>query len=411
MFGSVSKQCTSGESHFNSDHDVTHMEQLSIGDEIRAEVRETSGGYVAVIRGSELLIRNDDNITTGDSVTARLVGSNSVVIPGKYDHNKKSLPGELFAIVDIYNHHSPSIVRCIEPPFVGELFLVEELESSSNIIIPILPLDAKAEQRAAITTNPSLWPGERVGERDEYSYSDELAECFKRSETVSSDKVEKLKGLIAKTRVAIEGELRITKTDFIAQEALEYTSRDADSSPDVNAEDDDQHRFEGQSSVRTNSGGDTKTQETPSGSGDQELQLSDDEATYTTTRRRQRGSDFTRRIKSIYNEKCAICRKRRVTPDGNPEVEAAHIYPKSEGGVDHVKNGLALCKLHHWAFDSGWMCLTEDYRIVVADYQEYDGYEDLERFDSKKILLPEKDEHKPHEKFISEHQKIHEFER
>ncbi|WP_244531481.1 HNH endonuclease [Halogranum amylolyticum] len=59
--------------------------------------------------------------------------------------------------------------------------------------------------------------------------------------------------------------------------------------------------------------------------------------------------------------------KSRETPSGDPEVEAAHIYPRSENGADDPRNGLALCKLHHWAFDSGWLAVSDDYEILVKD--------------------------------------------
>ena len=388
------------------------MSELSIGDEARAEARKSSNGYVAVIQDSELLIRNDNSISAGDTVTARVVGPNSVIVTSGYSYNKEGLPGELFAIVDTCPDQYPSKVRCIEPPFVGEQFLVEELESESNEIIPVLPLDAKAVRRAAICTKPSLWPGERVGERSEYSYSDGLVECFNNSETVSPDRVEKLKGLIAKSRTVKKSDLRLTETNFIAPEALEYISDDTELPSKDMAENNSQFSTERQSSGQTDIDKKSdKSKQTPVDREQKEPPLSDDELTYTTTRQHQRDADFAQRVKSVYNEKCAICGERRVAPDGNPEVEAAHIYPRSEGGVDHVRNGLALCKFHHWAFDSGWISLRENYRIIVADYQDHDGYEELKKFDSEKLHLPDKDDHRPHQKFIREHQRIHGFDR
>ena len=385
------------------------MQDISIGDEAHAKARKSSNGYVVVIQDSELLIRNDSNVTTGDYVTVRVVGPNSVAILNESDYTKQGLPGELFAIVDHCPDHYPSKVRCIEDPFVGEQWVVEELESEEDKIIPVLPLDAIAEDRAAICTSPSLWPGERVGERSEYSYSDELMECFDNSETVSPDRVEKLKGLIAKTKTVKQAELRLTETDFIAPKAVEQVSNNTHSIS--NDEDINQPPVDRQSSGRENVNRDCdKTQQTQDDLDQEEPPLSDSEVSYTTTRQRQRDANFTRKVKSAYNETCAICGKRRVTPDGKTEVEAAHIYPKSEGGADHVRNGLALCKFHHWAFDHGWISLKEDYRIIVADHPNQDGYEDLKNFDSKKLNLPEKEAHKPHVKFIREHQKIHGFE-
>jgi 5-methylcytosine-specific restriction endonuclease McrA len=104
-----------------------------------------------------------------------------------------------------------------------------------------------------------------------------------------------------------------------------------------------------------------------------EPELTDD-AGYTETRRRERDPAFTENVRDAYDERCAVCGERRVTPDGSPEVEAAHIYPKSEGGVDEVQNGVALCKLHHWAFDAGWISFTDDHEIIVRDAPEQDQY-------------------------------------
>lgn len=383
------------------------MGEFSIGDDIHAKVEKRSNGYIAVVQESELLIRNGSDLTAGDTVTVRVVGPSSVIIPNESDYGKEGLPGELFAIVDHCPNHYPSKVRCIEPPFVGEQFLIDDLVSESNKIIPIIPLDAAAENRAAVCTKPSLWPGERVGERSEYSYSSKILDCFNNSETVTSSRVEKLKGLIAKTRTVKKAELRITETDFIAPKALEHTSDDSypDSETEENNQSSDGKQSSSQTSIDENYNKSKQTQI----DSNKEPQLSNDEVSYTTTRRRQRDPDFTQMVKSAYEEKCAICGKRRVTPDGNPEVEAAHIYPKSEGGIDHVQNGLALCKFHHWAFDRGWMSIREDYTIIIADHQELDGYDELKEFESNYLHLPVEDNNKPHVKFIREHQRIHDF--
>lgn len=84
-----------------------------------------------------------------------------------------------------------------------------------------------------------------------------------------------------------------------------------------------------------------------------EPQLTEDRAEYTTVRRRTRDRAFRELVLEAYDGTCAICGANRRSPDGTPEVEAAHIYPRSENGRDDVRNGLALCRLHHWAFDTG----------------------------------------------------------
>lgn len=128
---------------------------------------------------------------------------------------------------------------------------------------------------------------------------------------------------------------------------------------------------------------------------------------YIERKCRKRSSTFQRRVRDAYNERCAVCGKGRQSPDGIPEVEVAHIFPKSKDGNDNVQNGLALCKLHHWAFDNGWLSVTNNHEIMVRDKPGIEGYEDFAEFDGEPLHLPENDEHQPHPIFLREHRKLH----
>lgn len=83
-----------------------------------------------------------------------------------------------------------------------------------------------------------------------------------------------------------------------------------------------------------------------------------------------RSAAFKRKVRSAYDDACGICGSERQSPIGNPEIEAAHVYPKSEGGRDIVLNGIGLCKLHHWAFDVGWLAISDDYEVIVRETDE-----------------------------------------
>ena len=48
------------------------------------------------------------------------------------------------------------------------------------------------------------------------------------------------------------------------------------------------------------------------------------------------------------------------------EVEAAHIVPHRASGKDDILNGIALCRLHHWAFDVGWFTLEDNFKITAS---------------------------------------------
>jgi putative restriction endonuclease len=47
-------------------------------------------------------------------------------------------------------------------------------------------------------------------------------------------------------------------------------------------------------------------------------------------------------------------------------VEAAHIVPVADArSIDHPRNGLALCVLHHRAFDNALITIQQDFHVVL----------------------------------------------
>ena len=62
---------------------------------------------------------------------------------------------------------------------------------------------------------------------------------------------------------------------------------------------------------------------------------------------------FRKDVRNAYRSTCVVCGLYLPTtgPGTNPGVDAAHILPWTTYDLDHVSNGLCLCKLHHWAFD------------------------------------------------------------
>lgn len=66
-------------------------------------------------------------------------------------------------------------------------------------------------------------------------------------------------------------------------------------------------------------------------------------------------------------------------------LEAAHIRPKSHGGLFLPNNGMALCRDLHWAFDKGFFTLNDELKVVVHPKTTSDY---LKSFDGKKIRIP-----------------------
>lgn len=129
-----------------------------------------------------------------------------------------------------------------------------------------------------------------------------------------------------------------------------------------------------------------------------------------------RSRGFRQAVIEAYDFRCAFCGLKINTPNAlSWEVQAAHIVPHSSKGKDDIWNGLALCRLHHWAFDSGWFTLTDGLAIKVSerinyipdDYGRMGSYNFLKVFSSKvfKIIPPKKKDFYPHEKAISWHRK------
>jgi putative restriction endonuclease len=78
-----------------------------------------------------------------------------------------------------------------------------------------------------------------------------------------------------------------------------------------------------------------------------------------------RGRAFSRLVRRAYNQRCAMCGGGLVNSADVSEVEAAHIITRGALGSDDVRNGMALCRSHHWAFDNGIISVDASRRIIV----------------------------------------------
>ncbi|QAY69632.1 HNH endonuclease [Xylanimonas protaetiae] len=80
---------------------------------------------------------------------------------------------------------------------------------------------------------------------------------------------------------------------------------------------------------------------------------------------------FRTRVMVAYETQCAVCQLKH-----GALLDAAHIVPDGhEMGSPTVSNGLALCKIHHAAYDQNMLGVTPDYevRIAVDLLNEIDG--------------------------------------
>lgn len=125
--------------------------------------------------------------------------------------------------------------------------------------------------------------------------------------------------------------------------------------------------------------------------------------TYTTTMPK-RDKAFRDIVVREYDYTCAVC-SMKFRWHGFAEATAAHIIPKHKNGTDDPRNGMSLCRTHHWAFDQGVFSLTDSYEILLSpsiEDSESHNFPLLE-MEGKSILLPSNEILQPHPEAIKWH--------
>ena len=74
---------------------------------------------------------------------------------------------------------------------------------------------------------------------------------------------------------------------------------------------------------------------------------------------------FPQVVKSLYDESCAVCSLNVKSDAGASLIDAAHIIPFASSHNDAPRNGLALCRNHHWGFDASVFSISDDYRLIL----------------------------------------------
>lgn len=112
---------------------------------------------------------------------------------------------------------------------------------------------------------------------------------------------------------------------------------------------------------------------------------------------------FRALVLRAYATRCAICNL-----PGTELVEAAHIVPdRDERGRPEVPNGMALCRLHHGAYDRNLIGIRGDYVVQVSQrlMREKDGPVlefGIKAFHDKEIHLPSRCAERPVPEFLAE---------
>ena len=112
---------------------------------------------------------------------------------------------------------------------------------------------------------------------------------------------------------------------------------------------------------------------------------------------------FRERVLLAYRNQCALCRLRH-----SELLDAAHIVPDAEPeGEPVVRNGIALCRLHHAAFDRFFLAVRPD-RIIEVRHdilKESDGptlQHAIQGLHGQSIVLPRRLAEQPAIELLSE---------
>ncbi len=112
---------------------------------------------------------------------------------------------------------------------------------------------------------------------------------------------------------------------------------------------------------------------------------------------------FRARVLTAYETQCTVCHFRHAEL-----LDAAHILgDKHERGDAVVANGMAMCKIHHAAYDADFLGVTPDYEIRINNdlLLEKDGpmlRYGLQEMHGVKIIVPKRPKERPDRERLAE---------
>jgi len=134
-----------------------------------------------------------------------------------------------------------------------------------------------------------------------------------------------------------------------------------------------------------------------------QIQNVERKTTIVSVSKKLRDVSFRKRVLTAYGFHCAVCGVQLKL------VEAAHIIPVNhDNGTDETRNGLALCTLHHKAYDQALIAIVEDYSVQinrsrVVELQAQKLSDGLAKFSQDLrpiIILPPSVSDRPHVEYI-----------
>jgi hypothetical protein len=131
--------------------------------------------------------------------------------------------------------------------------------------------------------------------------------------------------------------------------------------------------------------------------------VAENRAVYQVSRQK-RDAAFRSIVLANYGHTCAVTGQRFYSPR-HVEADGAHIIGKDVRGTDDPRNGIALSKSAHWAFDRGLFTISDQYEVIVnpkisaASVAQFPTLE----LDRRKIQLPLDSCYWPHPEALAWH--------
>ena len=124
----------------------------------------------------------------------------------------------------------------------------------------------------------------------------------------------------------------------------------------------------------------------------------------------RRDAKFRHTVLTAYERRCAVCGFDIRIEDDLVGLDAAHIRWHAAGGPDDVRNGLALCILHHRTLDRGAVGLErspQGFRLLVSEAVngQSEAFRHLLRHHGKTIRSPQRNEQRPDPGFVDWHRR------
>jgi hypothetical protein len=131
--------------------------------------------------------------------------------------------------------------------------------------------------------------------------------------------------------------------------------------------------------------------------------VAEDRAVYQISHQK-RDAAFRNIVLTNYGHTCAVTGQRFHSPR-HVEADGAHIIGKDVRGTDDPRNGIALSRSTHWAFDRGIFTISNQYEVVVnpkISAASVDKFPVVE-MDRSKVFLPRDQCYWPHPDALAWH--------